>query len=301
MEEFVGLKEMYDVDIRTLKPLEIGDRKYDKNESIISFSSIQISQLNEYKKDVQAKGGYHNNILINWEIDKEGSFSISKGILSPTSWAILSNSKLSKPKVRSICYQEIVNSIYEDCYCYIDLKYRPNAILDIIGAQPNPCNEPLPMGRQPDLKLKPLPPSNTKWIFCYDLRTGEKIKDFEIYQNRIFFKQEVREVLIDYTFNYEDNLTVLEVGNRLINGFLKLTGKMSKKDENSGEVTTAILELPKIKISSSLSMRLGSCYNNSTVQDFYFTAYPESETGRVEDQTIAKIIFLDRELTGEYI
>ena len=48
-------------------------------------------------------------------------------------------------------------------------------------------------------------------------------------------------------------------------------------------------------------MRLGSCYNNSTVQDFYFTAYPESESGRVEDQTIAKIIFLDRELTGEYI
>lgn len=301
MDKNIGMKEMYDVDIRLLKPLEIGDKKYDKNEAILSFSKIEIAQLNEYKSNVSARGGYHNNILINWETDKESSFVVTKGILSPTSWAVLSNSKLTKPKSRSVCFREKVQACYDNDYCYIDLKFVPNATLDVIGAQPNPCNEPLPMGRRPELMLKPLPPSNTKWIFCYDVNTGKRIYEFEIYQNRIFFRQEVREVMIDYTFNYEDNLTVLEVGNRLINGFLKLTGKMSTKDENSGEVSTAILELPKIKISSSLSMRLGSYCDISTVSDFYFTAYPESENGRAEDQSVAKIIFLDKELTGDYI
>jgi len=71
----------------------------------------------------------------------------------------------------------------------------------------------------------------------------------------------VRKVEVDYTFDYEDKIRTLEVGNRLLNGFLRLQGKMSVKDEKSGEVTTAILEMPKIKLSSSLSIRLGKNYN----------------------------------------
>lgn len=301
MEEMVGMKEMYDVSIRTTAPLDLGKKKYDKNESLISFSQVKMAQFSESKRTTQAKGGYHNNVLINWEIDKEGQFAITEGVLSPQSWALLSNSQLSEPKVRSVQMYETVNAICDNDYCFVDLKYRPNAVEGIIGAQPNPCFEPLPMGRRPELMLKPLPPSGTKWIFCYDVRTGERIRDFEIYQNRIFFKSDRREVMVDYTFDYEDRLVVLEVGKRLVNGFLKLTGKMSVKGEKSGEVTTAILELPKIKLSSSLAMRLGSSYDNSTVRDFYLTAYPETATGRMEDQSIANIIFLDKELTGDYI
>jgi len=71
----------------------------------------------------------------------------------------------------------------------------------------------------------------------------------------------VRKVEVDYTFDYEDKIRTLEVGNRLLNGFLRLQGKMSVKDEKSGEVTTAILEMPKIKLSSSLSIALGKNYN----------------------------------------
>ena len=75
---------------------------------------------------------------------------------------------------------------------------------------------------------------------------------------------------------------------------------MSVKDEKSGEVTTAILEIPKIKLSSSLSMRLGKSYDESTVSDFFFIGYPE-ENIRREKQSVCKITFLDRELTGDYI
>jgi hypothetical protein len=70
---------------------------------------------------------------------------------------------------------------------------------------------------------------------------------------------------------------------------------MSVKDENSGEVTTAILELPKIKLSSNLSMRLGKDYESSTVSDFYFTGYP------MDEGTVAKVTFLDTELTEDYV
>ena len=75
---------------------------------------------------------------------------------------------------------------------------------------------------------------------------------------------------------------------------------MSIKDEKSGEVTTGILEMPKIKLSSSLKMTLGKNYDNSTVSDFYFVGYPD-ENDRREDQSIARIGFMSTELTGDYI
>jgi len=50
MEEMVGMKEMYDVSIRTTAPLDLGKKKYDKNESLISFSQVKMAQFSESKR-----------------------------------------------------------------------------------------------------------------------------------------------------------------------------------------------------------------------------------------------------------
>ena len=300
MDNFSGIKELYDVSIRLNSPLEFNGRKFNTNETLLLFETAEIADITERKSSVQARGGYHNNALINWETDKEMNFAISHGVLSPVSWALLSNSKIEMPKTKSVSYNELVHIIEDNDYCYVDLKYKPNHCNCIIGAQGNPYNEPLPMGRRPELMLKPLPPSREKFIFVYDQETGQRIDDFEIYENRLFFKRPYRKVYVDYTFEYEDKIKVIKVGDRLFNGFLSLTGKMSVKDEISGEVTTAILEIPKIKLSSNLSMRLGKNYDSSTVSDFFFTGYPD-ENVRREKQSVCKITFLDKELTGDYI
>ncbi len=300
MDNFSGIKELYDVSIRLNSPLEFNGRKFNTNETLLLFETAEIADITERKSSVQARGGYHNNALINWETDKEMNFAISHGVLSPVSWALLSNSKIEMPKTKSVSYNELVHIIEDNDYYYVDLKYKPNHCNCIIGAQGNPCNEPLPMGRRPELMLKPLPPSREKFIFVYDQETGQRIDDFEIYENRLFFKRPYRKVYVDYTFEYEDKIKVIKVGDRLFNGFLSLTGKMSVKDEMSGEVTTAILEIPKIKLSSNLSMRLGKNYDSSTVSDFFFTGYPD-ENVRREKQSVCKITFLDKELTGDYI
>lgn len=300
MDNFSGIKELYDVSIRLNSPLEFNGRRFNINETLLLFKTAEIADITERKSSVQARGGYHNNALINWETDKEMNFAISHGVLSPVSWALLSNSKIEMPKTKSVSYNEIVYTIEDNGYCYVDLKYKPNHCNCIMGAQGNPCNEPLPMGRRPELMLKPLPPSREKFIFVYDQETGQRIDDFEIYENRLFFKRPYRKVYVDYTFEYEDKIKVIKVGDRLFNGFLSLAGKMSVKDEMSGEVTTAILEIPKIKLSSNLSLRLGKNYDSSTVSDFFFTGYPD-ENVRREKQSVCRITFLDKELTGDYI
>lgn len=169
-----------------------------------------------------------------------------------------------------------------------------------MGIQGNPEGEQLPMGRRPWLPLKPLPPKKDKFIFCYDLDTGGRIMNFDICDNKVIFKKEHRRVMVDYTFDYDDGIRELNVGSRLFNGFLNLTGKMTTKDYFNGEPKTAILEIPRLKINSNLSMRLGSSYDNPVVSDFYFTGYPE-ENRRIEDQKVFNITFLNSDLTGEYL
>ena len=300
MDTFSGIKELYDVNIRLNNPIEFNGKKFKTNETLLVFKTAEIANISENTASRQARGGYHNNPLINWETDKSMDFAITHGVLSPVSWALLSNSKIDMPKTKSVSYNEILDVIEENDYCYVDLKYKPNHCNCIMGVQGNPCNEPLPTGRRPELMLKPLPPSKDKFIFVYDNENGERIDDFEVYQNRLFFKSPHRHVYVDYTFEYEDKIKVIRVGDRLFNGFLSLSGKMSVKDEMSGEVTTAILEIPKIKLSSSLTMRLGKNYDCSSVSDFYFTGYPDEDIRR-EKQSVCKITFLDKELTGDYI
>lgn len=300
MDNFGGIKELYDVTLRLNQPIKIGTRQFEINEAILSLKTAEIAQVNERIKDVTAHGGYHDNPLVNWQIDQETSFAITHGILSPTSWALLSNSQMKNPRIKSVNYSEDLKTIEDDVYCYIELKYKPNAHGDVIGAQENPNFEPHEMGRRQELMLKPLPPSKEKWIFCYNLETGCPIKDFEIYENKVFFKKSYKEIMVDYTFDYEDKIKVIEVGNRLFEGFLRLDAKMSFKDEESGEVSTVLLELPKIKLSSSLSMRLGKNYDSSIVSDFQFTAYP-SEDVRKDKTYVSKITFLETELSGDYL
>lgn len=297
MDELVGIKELYDVNLRLLNPLEIAGRKYDMNESVLSFKTAEIAQFQENKRTVQARGGYKNPALINWEIDRDATFAISHGVLSPKSWALLSNSQLKKPNYKSIQYQETVDTVFDNQWVYADLKYNPNAC-DKMGAQPNPFNEPLSMGRRPELMLKPIPPTKVKWIFVYDSDTGEKIRDFKILGNRILLGVPARHIFVDYTFTYDSKILTLEIGNRLMGSFLKLQGKISVKDQKSGEVRTGILEMPKIRIASKLQMTLGMSYETSTVSDFYFVGTLDKDD---KDSGVAQVSFLDKELSGEYL
>lgn len=296
--ERAGLKELYDVNIRLNDPVEIGNRKYDINETILSFDKAQIVQIQQNKNRKQARGGFNNNLQVEWEVDKETTFAITKGTLSLATWALISNSKIVENKYKSVPFQEELTVIDNIDNCFVDLKYIPNHVDGRWGLQGNPDNEPLPMGRKPWLPLKPLPPQRDKFLFCYDAETGNRIMNFDVVGNRIIFKAEHKKVMVDYTFDFDDRVRELGVGNRLFNGFLNLTAKMTIKNYWNGQPTTAILEIPKIKLSSNLALRLGEGVDQPVVSDLYFIGYPEE--GRYSERKVFTITLLDKELTGDY-
>ena len=133
MDTFSGIKELYDVNIRLNNPIEFNGKKFKTNETLLVFKTAEIANISENTASRQARGGYHNNPLINWEIDKSMDFAITHGVLSPVSWALLSNSKIDMPKTKSVSYNEILDVIEENDYCYVDLKYKPTHCNCIMG------------------------------------------------------------------------------------------------------------------------------------------------------------------------
>jgi hypothetical protein len=97
----------------------------------------------------------------------------------------------------------------------------------------------------------------TEPIFVYDKNTGKRIVDFTFGDNTVTTGQNYQELVVDYYYNYDNGYSILSFGRGLANGYLSLEGKTRVKDDITGQVTTGIIKIPKLKLLSNLSMRLG--------------------------------------------
>ena len=263
MIDYFGIKEVYDVSLRCIFPMEINGRVYEENESIIRFDKIQIAPISEQKTRRYASGGYGNVQLISWEKTNEVQFLISEGVISKTGLAILSNSQLIKKvegKTISIPYSEEIET---DENCQAKLKYCPN---------------------------------EDNFLFVYDKETGEKIFSYEIKENILTIDQPYKEIFIEYTFSYQKQTETLVVGKRLINGYIRMDGKIRLTDDSDGKIKTGIIEMPRVKLMSDLSMRLGEDVS-PYVYNFQIVGLP---VGDREDQYVCKITMLDNEIDSDF-
>lgn len=64
--------------------------------------------------------------------------------------------------------------------------------------------------------------------------------------------------MVDCYYEYDNGCDILSVGNPLTNGYLSFEGKTRVKDDITGQVKTGIIRIPKLKLLSNLSMRLGN-------------------------------------------
>lgn len=234
-----GIKELYSVALKATYNMEIGGKEYEKDEVIMRFDKLLIAHISEDKATNSARGGAGNTPLITWDNTKDVQFMCEEGVLSKTSFALLSRSKLvNKTKSETISVP-IMGEILQPENGKVTLKYKPNGT-----------------------------------GFIYDLETGERLYSNITEQSY----PALNDVIADYEFDYNNGGDVLEVGHRLFNGYLKLEGKMRLKDDSDGHDKTAIITIPRIKLMSSLTMRLGR--NASPMMgNFNFIGYPVGQRG----------------------
>lgn len=234
-----GIKELYSVALKATYNMEIGGITYEPDEVIMRFDKLLLAHISEDKVTSSSRGGANNSTLITWDNTRDVQFMCDQGVVSKNGLAILSRSKLVHKNKGEKISVPIIGEEIEPENGLVTLKYKPNGT-----------------------------------GFIYDAETGEKL--YSNLKSQIYSAQST--VIADYEFDYTNGSDTLEVGHRLFNGFLKLEGKMRLKDDSDGHDKTVIVTIPQLKITSSLTMRLGQ-NANPTVGNFSFIGYPVGQRG----------------------
>ena len=259
-ENEFSLKELYNVSLKATYPIEIGGRRIKEGETICYFDSIQISNFQEVKSYVTAHGGYDDRPHVWWETTKEINFIMERGIFSKTQFALLSNSKL------------------------ITINQEEKILV--------PEREKLETNELGRFTIKEYPAGP---IFVYDLETGERVEVTRFYEKTYDTNLPYKTLIVDYNYNYENGGSVVNIGQRLIKGYLRLEGRTKIKDDITGQVHTGIIIIPKLKLMSDLSMRLGE---NATpmVGQIRAKLFPDGER---TDSRVIEMYFLNDDIDSD--
>lgn len=257
-----GLKELYDVSLKLTYPIEIRGRKMEVGESVAVFDRINIANFTEQKVFTPARGGFDNRALVWWEETKEVSFNFVQGVFSQMQFALMNNAKL----IESGHEEEIAVNFHERLETneagVATTKYN------ILGSKP---------------------------IYVYDAKNGDKITDFQYNGNQVILTQAFQEIIVDYYYGYNNGFEMLTIGQSLIKGYLSLEGKTRVKDDITGQVRTGIIRIPKLKLMSNLSIRLGK-EANPIVGSFSGIAIPVGLKG---EKKVLEIIFLSDDIDSD--
>ena len=261
MENEFGLKELYEVCLKATYPIEMEGRVFEAGEVIARFDKIQLANFREITSRVNANGGKSNPALVTWEDPKEIQLSFTQGVFSKRQFALLSNASLLKSNdpMEVLLSERFVGESDENGYIQLNRARVQN-------------------------------------VFVYDAKTFEKITPtfLDLEKGALIIEKNFQDVVIDYQYVYVNKIEVVNIGHKLIKGFLYFEGKSRVKDDITGKTRTAILRIPRLKLVSDLSMRLGR-EAGPLLANFAAVGYP----GVGKDKMVMELLFLNDDIDAE--
>ena len=259
MDKEFGMQELYFVQLKSTYPIEIKGKQIAAGEVIAAFDKIQIANFNEIHKEASAQGGYQNRKLVVWNRTEGVDLVFTQGIFSKTQLALMNN------------------------MCLISLG--ENQLVRI--AQ----RDELETDSEGKITLTHVPIDS--WIFVYNKETGEKLTglsfvDQQTLQTPLIYK----DVVVDYEYAYDNGADVSFVGEDVFEGYVSLEGRTRIKDDQTGETHTAIIYIPKLKITSDFNLTLGQ-NAQPVVGKFSGTAL---SVGNEKQLRALEIYFLDEDI-----
>ena len=260
MTNELNFKELYEVSLKSTLPIEVSGKKIEAGETIASFDKIQIANFQEIKSFTSANGGWDNKAHVFWETTKEIKISFSQGVFSKIQLALMANAQLINNEGEQI----------------IPINKREEFESDEYGK--------IVIGR-----------TLRKPVFVYDKVTGNKIIDWTLTTDSIIINEAYKSVVIDYWYDYDNGCQIMTVGRPLTQGYLSLVGKMRVKDDITGKVKTGIIKIPRLRLMSDLSMRVGG---DAIPQVGRLDAVAVPEGGRGQSK-VMEIIFLNDDIDAD--
>lgn len=261
MNNEFSLSELYEVVIKTTYPIEIGDKVFTTGETLCVFDKVQIANFNEIKNYVSARGGFDNIERVSWEKTKEVDITFSQGIFNQLQFALLCNAKMIYIQEQEPVLLFKREEVESTSGCVVTLSH---------------------------------PVENN--LFIYDKATGERVQNYTwLNDQNIQIDTPYLDVIVDYNYIYDNGAQVVKIGKALISGYLSLEGKTRVKDDISGKTKTGIIKIPRLKLMSDLSMRLGK-NANPMVANFRVKALPSGD--RVNPE-VMNILFLNDDIDSD--
>ena len=224
MDNEFGIQELYFVQLKSTYPIEIKGKEIAAGEVIAAFDKVLISNFQEIHKEVAAQGGYQNRKLVIWNRTEGVNLIFTQGIFSKTQFALMNNSRL--------------------------IEVGNNQIVRI--AQ----RDELETDDEGKITLTHVPIDS--WIFVYNKETGEKLTGLSMIDEKTLQTSLVyKDVIVDYEYGYDNGVSASFIGEDIFEGYVTLEGRTRIKDDITGETHTAIIYIPKLKITSDFNLTLG--------------------------------------------
>lgn len=254
--DLFSMRDLKDVYIKATRPIEIDGRTIESGEILMAFDKLQIASLNEIKEHVAARGGYDNRGRVFWDTTREINLQFCAGVFSKLQFGLLSTTKLIQKT-----------------------QEKPT----LVSTQ-----EKKETDKEGDVELSHIPAQN---LFLYRRETGEKIA-FTQEEEILHVGEPYLDVIASYEWEYQGDAHLAQVGNNLLKGFVSFEAKTRIQDDKTGEFETVLIKIPKLKLLSDLSIRLGD-QANPAVGNFAAVGVPVGSRG---NSYVAEFTFLDGNL-----
>ena len=289
MDEYFGVKELYEVVLRAKTSMQFGSRYIEEQEPILYFENISMSMLTQKTTPIMARGGWANLPRVVWEDRDAVQFYMSEGVMSSTSMGILLSSEVLNKK--------------QDEALYVHKKEGP---FNLINGRVFLQHWPVESDKRKTFIFEYARDAVQKKIY------GKRIKGIkdpfdtnierpciELYEDKelTIHADSTKQYVIDYYYEYKDEALIYTVQKERFNGLFTLEGKFYSKDENDGINYTNILYMPKVRVVSDINLRLGE-RADPTMSAFNIIGMPEHAGGN-KNSLILEIIRLDKDIDDD--
>jgi len=105
-----GVRDIVDVVLRAKGTMDLGNKRFYKNEPVLYFDTLTTSTLEGASTTVYAQGGKGNARLMAWEGERTVTFTMEDALISPESLSVLTGAGLIEASEDKPIYQHIVEA-----------------------------------------------------------------------------------------------------------------------------------------------------------------------------------------------
>ena len=257
IDQYFGVKELYEVVLKAKVPMQFGSRFLEEGEPVLYFENINMAMLTERSSPIMARGGWANLPRVIWEDRSEVRFSLTEGVMSSISMGILLSAAVSQPsQERPLLIPKREGPFILDSNNRLTLTHWPVEYPQkktFIYEYERDVAQKKVYGKKITGVLDPW--DDTKECPCIEVYADKQLSQLA---------DATKQYIVDYYYEYTKEALIYTIEKERFNGLFTLEGKFYSKDENDGLNYTNLIYMPKVRVVSDISLRLGERADPST-------------------------------------